>query len=214
MHDATVAHQFDDHVQQREASELGMWTFLATEVMFLGMLLVALTLYRRVYHEAFAAASSHLYLWIGAVNTAILLTSSLTMALAIDAAARGTRRACSRLLWLTAIGGLAFLALKGFEYSKDWSEHLVPVFRFDPSRFEGVSASHAELFLVFYWLLTGLHAIHLAAGVGVVSATAVRARRGAFTPENHNFVENVGLYWHFVDVVWVFLFPLFYLLKE
>jgi len=208
-----LAHQFDDAAQQRQAAELGMWTFLATEVLFFGGLFASVVIYRHAYGAAFAAASRHLYLWIGAVNTAVLLASSLTMALAVDAAARGLPRRCRRWLWATAGGGAAFLALKAYEYRCDWSDALVPVLRFDAGRFASGSAAHAELFYVFYWIMTGLHAVHVACGVLAVAVTARRAGRRAYTPENHDTVENVGLYWHFVDVVWVFLFPLLYLAR-
>jgi cytochrome c oxidase subunit 3 len=210
---AHLAEQFEDHAQQRHAAELGMWGFLATEILFLGALFMGFAIYYRAYHEAFAEASLHLFVWIGTLNTAVLLTSSFTMALAVDAAARGDLRACKTRLWWTAGGGVVFLALKAFEYWKDWEESLLPVFKFDASPFVEVGAAHAELFFTFYWTLTGLHALHLIVGVFLVAGTALRAKAGAYTPLNHNTVENVGLYWHFVDVVWVFLFPLFYLLK-
>lgn len=212
MSEARVAEQFDDAPQQRRAAELGMWTFLATEILFLGGLFAGYVVYRRVYADAFEEASTHLYVWIGTVNTAILLISSFTMALAVSAASRGAARACARLLFATAAGGTLFLAFKAYEYWRDWHDSIVPVFRFDAGHFHTVSPAHAELFFVFYWILTGLHALHVFSGVGAIALTAVRARRGAYTPENHNTVENVGLYWHFVDVVWIFLFPLLYLI--
>ena len=211
MSDIRVAEQFDDASQQSHAAELGMWTFLATEILFIGALIAAYSIYYHVYREAFREASSHLFQWIGALNTGVLLTSSLTMALAVDAAKRGASRVCARLLWLTALGGVIFLCLKGFEYVSDYKEYVLPVFHFDRERFQHVDPGHAELFYIFYWMLTGLHAVHMLVGIAVVGGTAIKARAGRYTPENHNTVENVGLYWHFVDIVWIFLFPLFYL---
>lgn len=209
MTDAPVAHQFDDRDQQREAVSLGMWTFLATEILFFGGLFTSYIVYRTKYPEAFAEASHHLYMSIGTVNTAVLLTSSLTMALAVQAAGQLKRRKLLVLLLATALLGSLFLGLKGLEYWLDYREHIVPGSAF---QWHGqVDARQAQLFFVIYFIMTGLHAVHMIIGVAVVVAVAALAYRTKVLPGQRNRIEMVGLYWHFVDLVWVFLFPLFYL---
>jgi cytochrome c oxidase subunit 3 len=203
-----VGVQFDDDAQRREAAVLGMWVVLATEVMLFGPLLLGYTIYRCAYPHAFAEASHLLVRSIGAANTAVLLTSSLTMALGVHAAREGRRRRVALHLALTAGLGAAFLALKGVEYAIDVHEGTLPVLAFRPGALQ--EPAHAELFLVFYWILTGLHALHLTIAVAVVAGLAVLAWRGA---DSSVAVENAGLYWHFVDLVWVFLFPLLYLVR-
>ncbi len=206
-------HHFDDLAQQGEANTLGMWVFLATEVLIFGGLFTGYAAYQPHYHEAFEAASARLSVAIAFVNTVVLLTSSLTMALAVHAAQLGRRRALAWLLAATAALGAAFLAIKAVEYYKDYEERLVPGLAFDPGpwREQGVNPAHAQLFLVFYYVATGLHAVHLTAGVGIVLVLVWMARCGAFSPEYYAPVEMWGLYWHFVDVVWIFLLPLLYL---
>lgn len=205
------AMQFDDLDQQREAAGLGMWTFLATEVLLFGGLFTAYTVCRVSYPAAFADASHHLYQWIGVTNTAVLLVSSLTMALAVRAAGIEARRSLTLFLGLTILLGLTFLGLKGYEYYLDWHDQLVPVANFDPSLF--ADPRHAKLFFVAYFVMTGLHAFHMACGVGAAAVMLALARRGRFTRANHNPVEVTGLYWHLVDIIWVFLLPLLYLLR-
>lgn len=204
--------QFDDIAQQEEAATLGMWVFLGTEMMMFGALFLAYTVYRITYPHAFAEASHHLYKSIGTVNTSILLTSSLTMALSVLAASEGRRRGNLGLLALTLLLGSTFLALKWTEYYLDWTdEHIFPVASFDPTKF--VDPWHAQLFFVFYWVLTGLHVVHLSAGLVLLSVLLVLAWRGRFTPEQHDPLKIGGMYWSFVDVVWIFLYPLLYLVK-
>jgi cytochrome c oxidase subunit III len=210
MSEARHAFQFDDLPQQREAAGLGMWTFLITEVLFFGGLFTGYTVYRITYPRAFAAASNHLFMWIGAVNTAVLLISSLTMALAVHAAEHRRRRALVGFIVATIALGCLFLSFKGVEYTLDIREHLVPGSHFAASAF--ADPRHAQLFYVFYFFMTGLHAIHVTAGLGVLVVLAVLAARGRFTQGNPNAVEMVGLYWHFVDIVWIFLLPLLYLI--
>lgn len=206
---ALVAHQFDDAIQQHEAVNLGMWSFLVTEIMFFGGLFTGYAAYRFKYGDAFADASRHLIEWIGAANTAVLLTSSLFMALAVHAAQVGRRKPLLIYLALTVLLAICFLGLKAYEYSEDYREHLVPQLNF---HYEGPAPAHqVELFLVFYWIMTGLHALHVLIGVGLISFLAVQALRGRYSPQSHNPVEMIGLYWHFVDIVWIFLFPLLYL---
>ena len=208
-----VAEQFDDGSfdetgQQREAATLGMWTFLATEVLFFGVLFMSYLAYRVVYPETFAEASHHTYVMLGGINTAVLLTSSLTMALAVGAAQAGRRKALVGWLIVTALIGTVFLGIKGYEYFREYQDHLVPAVNFS---FDGPHPAQVEIFYYLYFVMTGLHAIHLTIGIGVVSVMAFLASRGHFSSEYHSPVENTGLYWHFVDIVWVFLFPIIYL---
>jgi cytochrome c oxidase subunit 3 len=209
-HGGLVAHQFDTIEQQRDSSYVGMWIFLATEVMFLGGLFAAYSVYRYAYAGAFREASRHLYVTLGATNTAVLLCSSLTMALAVRAAQRGQRGQLVGLLIATMLLGLAFLGIKGTEYYLEYQEHLVPLRGFD-FHFEGSNPRRAQLFFNFYFAMTGLHALHLLIGIGWTGVIAVLAWRKRFSAGYHTPVEIAGLFWHFVDIVWVFLFPLLYL---
>jgi cytochrome c oxidase subunit 3 len=188
-----------------------MWVFLATEVLFFGGLFAGYIAYRTAYPEAYTEASSHLNLWYGTINTAILLTSSLTVALAIHAAQVGKQRMVTLFLLCTVVLGSIFLGVKGIEYYTEYQEGLVPGLRFT---YEGPMAREIGLFFVQYFVMTGLHAIHMIIGLFVVSYMAFRAWRGDFSPIHYDPVELTGLYWHFVDVVWVFLFPLLYLIDR
>jgi len=201
-----LAEQFDDLKQQEETSTIGMWTFLATEVLFFGGLFMAYIVYRTTYPIAFAEGSRHSNLMLGTLNTAILLSSSLSMALGVHAAQTGRRRHLIVCLSITLLLGLAFLAVKGLEYSEHYSEHLFPGMHFRPGLRHGT-----ELFFVLYFLMTGLHAVHLIIGCGVIGTVLAMARKSKFSPRYYNPVEVTGLYWHFVDMVWVFLYPMFYL---
>jgi cytochrome c oxidase subunit 3 len=203
-----VAHQFDDAAQQHEASTLGMWVFLATEIMFFGGVIMGYTAYRALHAGAFEAASRHLDIVLGSLNTAVLLTSSLTMALAVRSAQVGKRTSIVVFLVLTMLLGVAFLGIKGIEYHQKFVDHLVPGVGFS---FSVRYARDAEMFFYLYFVMTGLHALHMIAGVAVVGAMAVKAARGRFTPGYYTPLEMTGLYWHFVDIVWIFLFPLLYL---
>jgi cytochrome c oxidase subunit 3 len=208
-HDPRLKHHFEDAHQQREASTLGMWVFLATEVLFFGGLIAAYLVYRVWYPSAFGEASRHLHLTFGVTNTAILITSSLTMALAVHASATGRRAPLAGYLVLTMALGAAFLGIKGVEYYQKFAEHLIPGAAF---RFEGIDPTHAQLFFSLYFALTGLHALHMVIGLSVLAVILVMALRGRFTAAWHTPVEISGLYWHFVDIVWIFLFPLLYLI--
>ena len=205
-----LAHHFDDLEQQREAATLGMWVFLVTEVLFFGGLFAVYAVYRSSYPDAFAAASSHLVVWAGAVNTVVLITSSLTMALAVHAAQEGDRRRLMTGLALTLTLGTAFLGIKGYEYSVSFAEHHVPGpdFRFDDPR----HVLHAQLFYSLYFLMTALHALHMIIGLGLLATMWWWSWRGRVTKEYSSPIEISGLYWHFVDIVWIFLFPLLYLI--
>jgi cytochrome c oxidase subunit 3 len=202
-------HHFENLDQQKDASALGMWLFLVTELMFFGGLFLTYAVYRNAYFPAFAAASRHLDLRLGALNTAILIGSSLTMALGVRAAALGGRRAV--VAWLSAtiaLGGI-FLSIKVAEYADKFRHHLVPGAGF---HFEGPHGREAQIFYSLYFALTGLHATHMIIGIPIIAVIATLAGRGRFSREYHAPIEYVGLYWHFVDIVWIFLFPLLYLI--
>lgn len=203
------AHQFDTPIQQYEASTLGLWVFLVTEIMFFGGMFLGYTVYRFLYPAAFAAGSHHLDVVLGGINTAVLLGSSLTMALAVHAAQVGERQQLLRCLAGTLGLGLVFLGIKTLEYGHKFAAHLVPGSRFV---YEGQHAPQVQLFFSFYFSMTGMHALHMLIGIGLLSVLIRLAWRGRFSPDYHTPVEAVGLYWHFVDVVWIFLFPLLYLL--
>jgi cytochrome c oxidase subunit 3 len=205
-----VAHQFDDPVQQHESVELGMWLFLATEVMFFGGVFTAYVGYRSLYPEAFGHASNHLDVRLGSINTAVLICSSLTMALAVRAAELG-RRGATIAGWLVATMGLGttFLAIKGYEYWHKFHEGMVPGPLFT---YVAPDAKQVELFLSLYFTLTGIHALHMVIGLGILTWLVIQARRGRFHAAYNSPVELSGLYWHFVDIVWIFLFPLLYLI--
>lgn len=207
-------HHFDDLPHQAETLTLGMWVFLATEVLIFGALFTGYAAYRNWYAADFERASGHLNVLIGGINTVVLLASSLTMALSVRAAQTGRRRALVWCLVLTAFLGTAFLALKAVEYYSDYREKLLPGLAFAPAQWrqEGVDPAHVQLFLIFYYVMTGLHAVHLTAGIIVIAVLAVLAGRGCFTTDYHGSVEMWGLYWHFVDIVWIFLLPLLYLI--
>jgi cytochrome c oxidase subunit 3 len=204
-----LAHQFDDLGQQKEAATLGMWVFLVTEVLFFGGLFAAYSIYRAWYPDAFAAASHHLDLTLGAINTVVLITSSLTMALSVHAAETADRRRLMLFLALTFMLGAVFLGIKGVEYYHKFEDHHVP----GPSfQFEAEYFRQAQIFLSLYFVMTGLHAVHMIIGLGVLAWMLVWVWNGTITREYASPIEISGLYWHFVDIVWIFLFPLLYLI--
>jgi cytochrome c oxidase subunit 3 len=204
-----LAEQYDDMLQQREASTLGMWTFLATEVLFFGGLFLSYTIYRHAYSDAFAEAGRHVKIVYGTINTALLLTSSLTMSLAIHAAQSGRQRALLGFLAATMFLGCCFLGVKGLEYKSDIDEHLVP-----GTQFQHGLPAQAQIFWFLYWVTTGVHSLHLLVGIGALGVIAWMARKGKFSAVYHNPVVMSGLYWHFVDVIWVWLYALFYLVNR
>lgn len=207
---AIVAEQFDDREQQHEAASLGMWIFLGTEIMFFGGLFAGYTVYRNLYTTAFEAGSHLLNAKIGAFNTAVLICSSLTMALAVHAAQTGNRKKLMGFLISTMILGGVFLYIKFvLEWLHEYRDGLVPGLHFT---YSGPQASHVALFFCFYFIMTGVHALHMIVGEGIMTVLLIMAWRGKFSKESHNHVEIAGLYWHFIDVVWIFLFPLLYLL--
>lgn len=204
-----LAPQFDDLAQQSEASHLGMWAFLLTEVMFFGGLFAAYTVYRTAYLAGFIEGSQHLDVVLGTVNTVVLISSSLTMALAVYAAQETRRQLLVRFLLLTMLLGLVFLGIKGYEYWHKYHESLVPGIRFHAT---GPHAPQVQLFLILYFVMTGLHALHMVIGLGLLAVLVVCAWRGRFSSAYYTPVTTIGLYWHFVDIVWIFLYPLLYLL--
>ena len=204
-----VAEQFDDAEQQQLASALGMWVFLATEILFFGGMIAAYTAYRWMNPVAFAYGSRHLSVLIGGINTGVLLVSSFTVALAVHAARLGARRLLLGSIAVTMALGTVFLALKGDEWWTHWHEGLVPGLRFT---YDGPERAGVGLFFWLYFAMTGVHALHLTIGIGVMAVIGFLAWRGRFSPAYHNPVEIAGLYWHFVDIVWIFLLPILYLI--
>ncbi len=206
---SALAHHFDSLEQQKEASTLGMWLFLVQEVMFFGGLFMCYLLYRWRDPEAFMAGSFSLDITLGLVNTVILIASSLTMALAVRSAQTSRQKPLIGFLVATGVLGLAFLVIKYFEYSAKWHHHLIPGANF---HFDGPVGSRAEMFFSLYFAMTGMHALHMVIGAGVLVWILKGAVAGKYDAEYYNPVENFGLYWHFVDIVWIFLFPLLYLI--
>jgi cytochrome c oxidase subunit 3 len=209
--DPALQHHFDDMQQQSQAAGLGMWLFLATEIMFFGGLFAGYTVYRWRFPAGFADASGHLDVRLGAVNTAVLILSSLTMALAVRAAQLGRRRGLLLFLIVTMALGSVFLGIKASEYEHKLEEGLLPGPGFV---YPGPQAGAAELFFGFYFTMTGIHALHMVIGIGVLAILLVPARRGAYSGSYFAPIELAGLYWHFVDIIWIFLFPLLYLLGQ
>ena len=217
-----LAHHFDNMEQQKTATTLGMWLFLVQEVMFFGGLFLAYIVYRTLYPAAFQAGSSHLNWKLGAFNTVVLICSSLTMALAVWACQAGrARRTQVAFLVATAFLGLVFLGVKSVEYADKFRDGLVPLAGwFGPTdeatrhlfTSNGSTIPHVQMFYWIYFAMTGLHALHMIVGVGIIIPIIWAARRGRYSPEYYAPVELFGLYWHFVDIIWIFLFPLLYLL--
>jgi len=212
---ATLEPSFENLEQQHETSTLGMWVFLATEIMFFGGILLGYTVYRFTYPTGFATGSAHLKVALGAANTAILLCSSLTMALAVRSAQLGHRRNLITLfLMITIVLGLCFLGIKGLEYYLDYQEGLVPGIRFtylgaDPGH---ILSRHVELFFVLYFIMTSIHGLHMVIGISVLSVLIWMVRKQDDAGALAGTIEISGLYWHFVDIIWIFLFPLLYLI--
>jgi cytochrome c oxidase subunit 3 len=209
-HEPELRHHFDDSAQQLESSTLGMWIFLVTEIMFFGGMFGAYTVYRNLYPEAFASTSHFMNVTIGAINTGVLICSSFTMVLAVRAAQLGQKKALIALLIVTLILGCVFLALKYVEYHEKWQDHHIPGpgFQYADSRY----VHQAQILFYLYFAMTGMHAIHMIVGAGLLTTLVVMAARNRFSATWYTPVEMIGLYWHFVDIVWIFLFPLLYLI--
>ena len=219
-HRPELLHHFATEEQQRNSASLGMWIFLATEVMFFGGLFCAYLIYRRWYFGDFGAASASINATLGAANTAVLICSSLTVVLAIWAAQTSRRFLLIAMLVLTMLFGVTFLGIKGLEYKDKFEEHHVPGASFNfhekipghPDQY--ANPRHAQIFFSLYFIMTGLHALHMIIGLGLFTWLLVMAWRGRFTPEYYTPLEMGGLYWHFVDIVWIYLFPLLYLIDR
>ena len=219
-HDPALLHHFARPEQQRDAASLGMWWFLGTEVMFFAGLFCAYLIYRLLYFPEFGAASKTLDVTLGATNTAVLICSSLTVVLAVWAAQTGRRMMLVGNLALTLVLGLTFLGIKGVEYREKFEKHHVPGASFEfhekipghPDQY--ANPQHAQIFFALYFVMTGLHALHMIIGIGIFVWLLTRAWRGRFTPHYYTPVEMGGLYWHFVDIIWIYLFPLLYLIDR
>lgn len=217
---SALAHHFDNMEQQREAGSLGMWIFLITEIMFFGGIFTAYIIYRGdpVINDAFMRASNSLDVKLGLINTVVLICSSLTMALAVYYAQTGVRKLQVAFLILTIVLGGVFLGIKAVEYYDKYTHHHIPgqTYSFPitdkPEAEAKLIESRTQVFFTLYFALTGLHALHMIIGIGILLVLTWMAMKGRFSPEWHAPVELFGLYWHFVDIVWIFLFPLLYLL--
>jgi cytochrome c oxidase subunit 3 len=207
--------QFDTEAQQKDASTLGMWIFLITEIMFFGGMFAVYTVYRNFYPNVFAIASSSLNEIIGAINTGVLLLSSFTMVMAVRAGQLGQQKAIIWFLILTLLFGGVFLGVKAYEWNEKFEEHHIP--GMSSFHLEGVAPAdqgHAQLFFSIYFAMTGLHALHMVIGVVILLTLIVQANKGKFSASYYTPVDVAGLYWHFVDVIWIFLFPLLYLIDR
>jgi cytochrome c oxidase subunit III len=235
-HHPALAHQFDSMAQQREASNLGMWVFLVTEIMMFGGLFAAYLIYRLKYYEAFVGGSTSISVSWGFANTLVLISSSLTMAMAVWSAQHGRRKQTVAFIALTMLLGTAFLGVKAKEYYDKYDECHIPGISFNAEGGPGCRtgniaeelvqrehitpeaalqiARQTQIFFSFYFAMTGLHAFHMLLGMGLMTWLLLRARRGDFGPEYYSPVEYAGLYWHFVDIVWIYLFPLLYLISR
>jgi cytochrome c oxidase subunit 3 len=220
-HDPALLEQFDTIEQQKDTAQFGMWVFLVTEIMFFGGLFGAYLIYRNLYNPAFVAASKSIDITLGAVNTAVLICSSLTMAMAVHSAALGARKLLMLFLVATLALGGVFLGIKGVEYHQKYVEHHVPGAAFDFNSSEKADekvpedvARQTSIFFALYFAMTGMHALHMIIGAGILIFLIYRVQQGAYPPHHYTMIENFGLYWHFVDIIWIFLFPLLYLVSR
>ena len=219
-HRPELRHHFETVEQQRNAASLGMWLFLGTEIMFFGGMFCAYLIYRMNYFNEFAAGSRSLDVWLGTINTMVLICSSLTVALGVRAAQMGKRTLLVILLLTTIIFGFAFLGIKGIEWYDKYKEHHIPGTSFSADDLVRdypqihIDQSHEQLYFSLYFAMTGLHALHMVIGVGIFAFLTFHAWKGRYTPNYYTPVEIGGLYWHFVDIVWIYLFPLLYLIDR
>jgi cytochrome c oxidase subunit III len=231
-HPSYQRHHFESVEQQKDAANFAMWLFLVTEVMFFGGLFTAYLIYRNWYYAAFVAASHQLNVFWGTLNTVVLILSSFTMAMGVWCAETGRRRALVSCLTLTVVLGLCFLGIKTIEYHEKWEKHHVPGIHYSLESFLNPAADteiyaeyhdkplaldmarHTELYFFLYFAMTGMHALHMIIGIGVLVFMIFRARSGAYTGGHATYVENFGFYWHFVDLIWIYLFALLYLISR
>jgi len=226
-HSPHLRHHFATVAQQREAASFGMWLFLLTEIMFFGGMFTAYLIYRNWYYPAFVAGSHWMVMWAGTLNTTVLICSSFTMAMGVYSAETRNRKALLRYLTITLLFGLVFLLIKAYEWHDEWEHHHVPGINFSISDFTHPDprypldkplpvdmAEKTQTYFSLYFMLTGVHALHMLVGVSILVVLLFQAWRGAYTTGHMTTIENFGLYWHFVDIVWIFLFPLLYLISR
>jgi cytochrome c oxidase subunit 3 len=225
-HPAHLRHHFETVEQQREASSFGMWLFLLTEIMFFGGLFAAYLIYRNWYYPAFVAGSHQLSIWLGGINTVVLISSSFTMAMGVYSAEMKNKRGLLLALGATLILGLVFLGIKAVEYTEKYEKHHIPGANFSIEEFVNPAdltkdkplaydmAEKTQMYFSLYFAMTGMHALHMIIGIAILTILMIRAWGGAYTDGHMTTIENFGLYWHFVDIVWIFLFPLLYLISR
>jgi cytochrome c oxidase subunit III len=225
-HPAHLRHHFETVEQQREASSFGMWLFLLTEIMFFGGLFAAYLIYRNWYYPAFVAGSHQLSIWLGGINTVVLISSSFTMAMGVYSAEMKNKRGLLLSLGATLLLGLVFLGIKTVEYKEKYEKHHIPGANFSIEEFVNPAdltkdkplaydmAEKTQMYFSLYFAMTGMHAVHMIIGIVILTALMIRAWGGAYTDGHMTTIENFGLYWHFVDIVWIFLFPLLYLISR
>jgi cytochrome c oxidase subunit 3 len=231
-HPAYLRHHFESVEQQADTTNFAMWLFLVTEVMFFGGLFTAYLIYRNWYYPAFVAASHQLNVVWGTLNTVVLIASSFTMAMGVWCSETRRKNGLVLCLILTFILGLCFLGIKTIEYREKWEKHHIPGAHYslhtfldpasDPEVFNEYHdkalpldmARHTEIYFSLYFAMTGMHALHMIIGIGILGFMIFRARAGDYTSGHVTFVENFGLYWHFVDIIWIYLFALLYLISR
>jgi cytochrome c oxidase subunit 3 len=231
-HPAYLRHHFENVDQQADAAGFAMWLFLLTEVMFFGGMFTAYLIYRNWYYPAFVEASHQLNVFWGTLNTAVLITSSFTMAMGVWCAETRKKSGLILCLVITFLLGLVFLGIKTIEYTEKIEKHHVPGFHYSVNSFTNPAsdpevykeyhdkplaldmARHTEVYFSLYFAMTGMHALHMIIGIAILGFMIFRAKAGAYTSGHVTFVENFGLYWHFVDIIWIFLFPLLYLISR
>lgn len=231
-HPSYQRHHFESVEQQADATNFAMWLFLLTEVMFFGGMFTAYLIYRNWYYQAFVSASHQLSIFWGTANTAVLITSSFTLAMGVWCAETRRKSGLVLSLVLTLVLGLIFLGIKSIEYHEKWEKHHIPGLHYsmqsflnpasDPEVYKEYHdkpmpldmARHTELYFFLYFAMTGMHALHMIIGIGILVYIIFKAQAGAYTSGHVTFVENFGLYWHFVDIIWIFLYPLLYLISR
>ncbi len=209
-----LKHHFADLEQQKATSTFGMWLFLGTEIMFFGGLFAAYLIYRLSYYNAWVAGSRTMEIVYGTANTAVLICSSLTMVMAVHSAKLGKRQLTAIFLLLTLLLGLGFLGIKAVEYHEHWVHHEFPGSNFHFEHEGNYDPHQVEIFFSLYFAMTGMHALHMVIGACLLAWLLIANGRRQFSAEYNSPVEMVGLYWHFVDLVWIYLFPLLYLISH
>ena len=231
-HPSYQRHHFESVEQQADTTNFAMWLFLLTEVMFFGGLFTAYLIMRNWYYPAFMEGSHHLSIFWGTLNTGVLITSSFTMAMGVWSAETRRKGLLVLFLGLTLVLGFAFLGIKAIEWHGEWVDHHVPGLRFTSTDFVNPAldpetynvyhdkplapdmAGKTEMYFFLYFAMTGMHALHMIVGISLLVYLIFRARAGDYTTGHVTYIENFGLYWHFVDIIWIFLFPLLYLISR